>query len=320
MKGLLLCGGNDTKLASMKITLPKQMLPIGNIPLTEYTIKSMVQAGIRSIGMVVGEDKGAFSSYFKDGRNFNCRIRYIEQPKPIGTANALLCAKDFLDDEDFVMIFGDVYFEDSLCEHIQLFKRDKLDGLVLSKKVDNPWRYGVISVKDQKVIKIVEKPAVTASDLAATGIYIFRHPILKAAARIKPSPEDGSYSLSNAIQYLIEKEYRLSYSEISGEWCHVDTGKGLIECNKLVNLREESKSCIAPDSQIVDSTLEDGSSIGSRCSIKDSFIKDSVIMDDCIINGIELYESIVCKGCDITGSGRVSGVFAENTRILISPI
>ena len=318
MKGLLLCGGNDSGLASMKLTLPRQMLPISNIPLAEYAVKSMVNAGIRSIGIVVGEDRVAFSSHFKEGRSFNCRIRYIEQPKPIGTANAILCARDFLNDEDFVLVYGDIYFEGSLSEYIQLFKKERLDALILGKKVENPWQYGVISVTGKKVTRMVEKPAVTVSDLAAIGVYIFRHPILKASSRIKPSHEDGSYGISDAIQYLIDREYRLSYAEITEDWCHVDNSKSLIECNKLVNLKAEYKNCITEDSQITGTVLGEGISIGSRCFIKDSTIKDSVIMEDCIINGVELCDSLVCRGCHITGCGRISGMFTENTRIAIN--
>jgi glucose-1-phosphate thymidylyltransferase len=318
MKGLLLCGENDSKLLPITSSIPKQMLPVANIPVCEYIVRSMVQAGIRSVGIVVGDNRSIFTSHFKDGRAYNCRIRYIEQPKPLGTANALMCARDFLDDDDFLLVLGDIYFEEDFSEYMQLFKREKLDALVLSKRVDNPWQYGVISIQEKRITKIVEKPAVTISDLAAIGVYIFRHPILKACTRIKPSHEDGCYNIGDAIQYLIDREYRLSYSEITGSWYHVDTSRKLIECNKIVNCKSENKNCIAQDTQITNATVGEGITIGSRCSIKDSSIMDSVIMDDCIINGVELYDSIVCRGCDITGSGRISGVFAENTRIFVN--
>lgn len=317
MKGLLLCGENDSKLLPVTSSTPKQMLPVANIPMCEYIVRSIVQAGIRSIGIVVGDNRNIFSSHFRDGRAYNCRIRYIEQPKPLGSANALLCARDFLDDDDFLLVLGDIYIQEDLSEYIQLFKRERLDALVLSKRVDNPWKYGVISIKENRIIKIVEKPAVTASDLAAIGVYIFRHPILKACTRIKPSHEDGCYNISDAIQYLIDRKYRLSYSEITGSWYHIDSSKELIECNRFVGCQSENKICIAQDTQITNAIMGDGITIGSRCSIKDSLIRDSVIMDDCIVNGVELYDSIVCRGCSITGKGRISGVFAENTRIFV---
>lgn len=318
MKGLLLCGENDSKLLPITSSIPKQMLPVANIPLCDYIVRSMVMAGIRNIGIVVGDNRSVFKSYFKDGRAFNCRIKYIEQPKPLGTANALMCARDFLDDDDFLLVLGDIYFEEELSEYIQLFKRERLDGLVLSKRVENPWKYGVISVKENRITKIVEKPAVTISDLAAIGVYVFRHSILKACSRIKPSHEDGRYNISDAIQYLVDRKYKLSYSEISGSWYHIDTWKKLIECNNTVNCTLENGSCISEDTQLTDASIEEGVSIGSRCSIKNAIIRNSVIMDDCVIDGVELYDSIVCRGCDIAGSGKISGVLGENTRIFIN--
>lgn len=318
MKGLLLCGENNSKLLPITSSIPKQMLPVANIPVCEYIVRSMVLSGIRSIGMVVGDNRSIFSNYFKDGRAYNCRIKYIYQPKPLGTANALMCARDFLDDDDFLLVLGDIYFEEDLSEYIQMFKKEKLDALVLSKRVDNPWQYGVISIKENRIAKIIEKPAVTISDLAAIGVYVFRHPILRACSRIKPSYKDGCYNISDAIQYLIDRKYRLSYSEIKGEWYHIDNSRKLIECNNAVNSKFENGNCISGDAQLTNATIEPGVAIGSRCSIKDSIIRNSVIMDDCVINGIELYDSIVGRGCDITGSGKVSGVFGENTRIFVN--
>ena len=158
MKGLILSGGAGTRLRPITHTSAKQLVPIANKPILFYGIEAMALAGIKEIGIIIGETGKEIRAAVGDGSKFGVEITYIPQDAPLGLAHCVLIARDFLGDDDFVMYLGDNMLEQGLAEFVQEFEADRarhtdtlrLDAdqrppaaQILLAHVPNPAAFGV---------------------------------------------------------------------------------------------------------------------------------------------------------------------------------
>ena len=128
MKGLILSGGAGTRLRPITHTSAKQLVPIANKPILFYGIEAMAAAGIREIGIIVGETRKEIMSAVGDGSQFGVSVTYIPQDAPLGLAHCVLIAHDFLGDDDFVMYLGDNMLEQGLTEFVNEFEGARAKG------------------------------------------------------------------------------------------------------------------------------------------------------------------------------------------------
>ncbi|MEY3111422.1 MAG: hypothetical protein RIT23_553, partial [Actinomycetota bacterium] len=174
MKGLILSGGAGTRLRPITHTSAKQLVPIANKPILFYGIEAMAKAGIREIGIIVGETRKEIMAAVGDGSQFGVAVTYIPQDAPLGLAHCVLIARDFLGDDDFVMYLGDNMLEQGLTEFVNEFEGARKAGgakaptaQILLCHVEDPRQFGVAEVtKDGHVVRLVEKPQNPPSDLA----------------------------------------------------------------------------------------------------------------------------------------------------------
>jgi glucose-1-phosphate thymidylyltransferase len=186
--------------------------------------------------------------------------------------------------------------------------------LALSK-VPDPNRFGVAEIKNNKIVSIEEKPNNPKSNFAVTGIYLYDSTIFEAVNNIKPSAR-GELEISDAHQYLLDKGYHISYSEITGWW--KDTGKpsDLLEANRLVldNI-DDSRDSKITNTQIVGIIINDDSiienahithhtAIGKRCEIINSKVGYSIIMSESKIRNVkdEITNSLLGTDVRIIGN------------------
>jgi glucose-1-phosphate thymidylyltransferase len=178
MKGLILSGGAGTRLRPITHTSAKQLVPIANKPILFYGIEDMVAAGIREIGIVVGETADEIVAAVGDGSRFGAQVTYIPQDAPLGLAHCVLIARDFLGDDDFVMYLGDNMLQQGLTEFVEQFESARnQDGAtapaaqILLAHVEDPTQFGVAAVDAAgEVLHLVEKPKYPPSDLALVGV------------------------------------------------------------------------------------------------------------------------------------------------------
>lgn len=219
MKGLILSGGKGTRLRPLTYTRAKQLLPLANKPVLFYAIEALIAAGIREIGIVVGdthaEIEAAVGSVTCWGPEV--AITYIHQDAPLGLAHAAKIAQPFLGDERFVMFLGDNLIGESLAPLISQFASPgcSYHCSILLAEVPNPQQFGVAEIDpvggatDPKVLRVrrlIEKPAVPPSNLALVGIYCFDASIFRAVHTIQPSAR-GELEITDAIQWLIDHQY-----------------------------------------------------------------------------------------------------------------
>ncbi|MGH9186479.1 MAG: sugar phosphate nucleotidyltransferase, partial [Acidimicrobiales bacterium] len=191
MKGLILSGGAGTRLRPITHTSAKQLVPVANKPILFYGIEDMAAAGIKDIGIIVGETAAEIMEAVGDGSRFGVAVTYIPQEAPLGLAHCVLIARDFLGEDDFVMYLGDNMLQQGLVEFTDRFERERADGpsaQILLCKVPDPHRFGVAEVDARgHVVRLVEKPADPPSDLALVGVYLFTPAIHEAVRAIAPS-------------------------------------------------------------------------------------------------------------------------------------
>src|SRR5690349_20593801 len=225
LKGLILSGGAGTRLRPITHTSAKQLVPVANKPILFYGIEDMVEAGIKEIGIIVGDTADEIKAAVEDGSRWGVEVTYIPQDAPLGLAHCVLIARDFLGDDDFVMYLGDNLLRQGIAEFVDTFEEDRhrtsaptLEGAttapsaqILLARVEDPQRFGVAEIgPDGEVVRLVEKPEEPPSDLALVAVYLFDPSIHEAVASIEPSPR-GELEITDAIQWLIDQGHRVRH-------------------------------------------------------------------------------------------------------------
>lgn len=177
MKGIILAGGNGTRLRPLTNILNKHLLPVYNKPMIEYPIQTLVDLGCDDILIISGgEHIGNYAEYLGDGSRYGVKFTYRVQPEAGGIAQALGCAENYMSNVGlFPVILGDNYFE-------QPMKLDK-PGIIVSE-VAKPERFGVYY---EATNTIVEKPKEAISKLAVTGLYWYDYKVFPMIRRLQPS-------------------------------------------------------------------------------------------------------------------------------------
>jgi len=343
MKGLILSGGAGTRLRPITHTSAKQLVPIANKPILFYGIEAMRKAGIEDIGIIVGDTRKEIRAAVGDGSQFGVRVTYIPQDSPLGLAHCVLIAKDFLGDDDFVMYLGDNMLEQGLDGFVREFESARRAGgsgapaaQILLCHVDDPRQFGVAEVtKDGHVKRLVEKPKNPPSDLALVGVYLFDASIHEAVRSIAPS-QRGELEITDAIQWLIEKNKTVRHEVLQGWW--IDTGKKdpLLECNrlvlealepradgsvdqsseiegrvvimkgaKIVNSRIRGPVIVGSDTIVENSYIGPYTSVGNGCRIVHSELEHSVLLDGCVVNDVhKMSDSLLGRNVEVVRSER----------------
>ena len=331
MKGLILSGGKGMRLRPITHTSAKQLVPVANKPVLFYGIEAMALAGIEEVGIIIAPETGdEIRAAAGDGSRFGVEISYIEQYEPLGLAHASLTAEAYLDGQPFVMYLGDNLLQGGITELVASFRASGPDALILLTPVDDPQNYGVAELDGDRVVRLVEKPAQPATDLALVGVYMFTAGIHDAARAIEPSAR-GELEITDAIQYLVDAGRRVEPHVVRGWW--KDTGRleDMLEANRLVLDRIEPRvegelvqsQCdgrvvVEPGARLERTTVRGPAIIGAGAQITDAYIGPyTSIGEGCVISDAEVEHSILLEGSQVTNlEGRMeSSLLGRNVKI-----
>jgi glucose-1-phosphate thymidylyltransferase len=336
MKGLILSGGKGTRLRPLTYTSAKQLVPVANKPVLFYGIESLAAAGIRDIGVVVGDTHAEIRSALGDGSAWNVRVTYIEQDAPRGLAHAVLISEAFIGREPFVMYLGDNLLNKGITAFVDEFVREKPAAQILLARVPDPQMFGVAELAGGKVVRLVEKPKEPKSDLALVGVYMFSPAVFDSVKTIRPSFRN-ELEITDAIQDLIDRGLEVRPHIVDGWW--KDTGKleDMLEANRLIletlerriegtvdaESRVEGKVVIEPGAVVENSVIRGPVIIGARSRIVHAYVGPfTSVMNDAEIEDSEIEHSIVLEGSRISNlANRIEdSLIGKNVRIYRLPV
>ncbi len=190
MKGIILAGGLATRLRPLTLVTNKHLLPIYNKPMIYYPLEAMKKAGIEEVLLTTSpHHSGDFANLLGGGEEFGLKLLYGVQKNPTGgIADAIILAEEFAKNEKILIILGDNIFNFDLKRVVEKFKEREKGAIVFGIEKDTDSRqYGVIEIKDGKVISIEEKPENPKSTIAQTGVYMYDQRAFEFIKRLKPS-------------------------------------------------------------------------------------------------------------------------------------
>ncbi len=275
MKGLILSGGKGTRLLPLTYRRAKQLIPVANEPVLFRVIRAIRDAGIRDIGIVVGDTAPEIIEAVNGGERWGVNITYIHQTAPAGLAHAVKESLDFIGDDRFVMFLGDNVIQGGISPLIRQFADSQWNSQIVLKAVEDPRQFGVAELHDDgSIMRLVEKPKNPPSNLALVGIYMFDHHIREAVHAIKPSFRN-ELEITDAIQWLIQQGLAVHPYVHQGWW--IDTGKMADMLTANDHVLEELKPR-------VDGAVDSASKLDPRVTIeKGAVVENSVIRGPTII-------------------------------------
>lgn len=320
MKGLILSGGKGTRLYPLTYTSAKQLIPIANKPVLFRVIEAIRDAGITDIGIVVGDTAEEIERAVGRGGQWGVKITYIRQEAPLGLAHAVKISQDFLQEDRFVMFLGDNVIQGGISPLIAQFGNSEYNSQIVLTRVDQPEQYGVAELDQEqnRIIKLVEKPKNPPSDLALVGIYMFDQHIFEAVNSISPSWR-GELEITDAIQWLTEKNYSV-YPYIHRGWW-IDTGRpgDMLEANSLVleeltptiqgyidrDSEVDSRVTLEQGAEVINSVVRGPAIIGKDTRLVNAYVGPfTSIYHHCLIENAEISRSIVLEHSELRNVNR----------------
>ena len=235
MKGVVLAGGLGTRLRPLTSITNKHLLPVYNKPMVYYPIEMLVEAGIIDIMIVVGgSSAGDFLRLIGNGEDFGLsRMQYGYQKGEGGIAEALGLAREFVDDEQVVVVLGDNILQYGIKKGVEAFKKQRAGGRIFLKQVEHPWEYGIAEVEGSKIKRIIEKPSDPPSNLAVIGVYMYPPDVFDIVATLEPSAR-GELEITDVNNAYVESG-EMEYEIVEGWW--LDAGENheaLLKANLTV--------------------------------------------------------------------------------------
>jgi glucose-1-phosphate thymidylyltransferase len=354
MKALVLSGGSGTRLRPITHTSAKQLVPVANKPVLFYGLEAIAAAGISDVGIVVGDTAPAIEAAVGDGSRFGISATYIRQQAPLGLAHAVLVARDYLGDDDFVMYLGDNFIVGGITDLVEEFAATRPAARIMLARVSDPRSFGVAELDAEgRVTRLEEKPPEPKSDLALVGVYLFTSAVHEAVAALTPSWR-GELEITEAIQWLLDNGRMVNSTTITGYWKDTGNVTDMLEVNRLVLEGLEARldghveagceiigrvvveagahvaasrivgpAIIGADSKITGAYVGPYTAIGEGCSIDDCEIEYSIVLSRASIRGVRRIEaSLIGHDAEVTPAPRVPRahrlVLGDHSKVQIS--
>ncbi len=238
-KGILLAGGNGSRLAPLTVPASKQLLPVFDKPMIYYPLCTLMELGVRDILIVATpQDLERFRTLLGDGSKLGVRFSFVAQQQPRGIAEALVIGRDFLGDHPSVLILGDNLFYGLDHQALAGTRTDR--ALVVGYQVANPASYGVLEFDDRsRPAGIVEKPSNPPSSFAVPGLYLYPPRAWEEASRLLPSPR-GELEITDLNNRYFSRQLmdvQLVLSEAA--WLDMGTADSLLEAGQFIRTLQQ---------------------------------------------------------------------------------
>jgi len=244
-KGIILAGGNGTRLYPLTLAISKQLLPVYDKPMIFYPLSILMLAGIQEILIIsTPHDLPNFKKLLGDGKKLGLKLSYAEQPTPDGLAQAFIIGEKFIGRSNVAMILGDnIFYGNGLVKILKEAVKNKSRATIFGYYVNDPERFGVVGFdKSGKVTSIEEKPKNPKSNYAVTGLYFYDNRVINFAKKIKPSHR-GELEITD-VNELYLKAGHLDVKLLGRGFAWLDTGTivSLMNANDFIRIVEERQN------------------------------------------------------------------------------
>lgn len=234
VRGVVLAGGNGTRLGRLTAVTNKHLLPVAYQPMIYYPLEKLAGAGIVEVMIVSGtEHMGDFLALLGSGKEHKLNLTYRVQDRAGGIAEALGLAAHFCRDSLSVVLLGDNIFYDSLDSLVTEARKQPDCAWIVLKEVSDPSHFGVAEFDNNRLCRIVEKPQVIKSNLAVTGIYVYPPDVYDVIKTLTPS-QRGELEITDVNNFYLYAG-RLKYIKLAGFWTDAGTVPSLARATQLVN-------------------------------------------------------------------------------------
>ena len=243
-KGIILAGGEGTRLYPMTTAVSKQLLPVYDKPMVYFPLSTLMLAGIQDVLVITTpQDRPLFENLLADGSQFGIRIRYAVQPRPEGLAQAFLIGEEFIDGDGCALVLGDNLFyghEHELTRHLSTAVGRDSGATIFAYRVRDPERYGVVSFDDDgRAVALEEKPRKPASNYAVTGLYFYDGRVVELTRGLRPSAR-GELEITDLNRRYLE--LGALYVETLGRgyaWLDTGTKESMLQAATFIEAVEQ---------------------------------------------------------------------------------
>jgi mannose-1-phosphate guanylyltransferase len=323
MQALILAGGEGTRLRPLTTTIPKPVVPLVDRPFIAFMLEWLRRHDVDDVVMSCGFLASGVRNVLGDGSAYGMRIRYVEEPRPMGTGGALKFAESLLDDR-FLMLNGDVLTDFDISAQIEQHERTGAVATLALTPVEDPSNYGLVRLaEDSQVSEFVEKPSPDQIDTRniSAGCYVLEHSVLEMLEPDRPASIERDVFPRLVGQGL--------YGHVAdGYWLDIGTPErylegtfDILEGAVYTEVQERVGEHylyvavdVANDGRVVPPALvEHGSQIASDARVGARVVLESgvmvgegtVIESSVVLQGAEIGANCVLRGCIVGGGVRI---------------
>ena len=236
-KGIILAGGTGSRLSPLTKIINKQLLPLYDKPLIFYPLSILMLSGIRDILIITNPNEDInFKKILGCGSNFGVKIQYLTQNKPNGLPEAFIIGEKFINKKNVALILGDNFFYgQGFTKRLKQKTKAKSGSTIFTYQVNNPEDYGIVEMKNEKILNIREKPKNSKSNLAITGLYFFDHNVVNISKKLKPSKRNELEIVDLLKEYLKRKKLKIEYMGRGSAWLDTGNAESLFETSQFIS-------------------------------------------------------------------------------------
>lgn len=241
MKGIILAGGQGTRLFPLTLAMSKQLMPIYDKPMIYYPLSTLMLAGIREILIIsTPRDLPMFEALLGDGSQIGIELKYKVQEKPNGLAQAFVLGKEFIGNDTVCLILGDNIFYGHKLPDLLRASTEPDGGIVFAYPVADPERYGVVEFdQNLNAVSIEEKPLHPKSNYAVPGIYFYDNSVVTVAENLQPSAR-GEYEITDVNrEYLKRNKLKVGVLGRGVAWLDTGTHESLMQASQFIQVIEQ---------------------------------------------------------------------------------
>ncbi len=312
MKAIIPVGGLGARLRPHTLTRPKALLHVAGRPILAHILDELIAAGIAEVILVVGHLGEQIQAWVQ--RHYDIPAAFVTQQEPLGNGHAVYVAREYLDGDPVLILFGDTIIRAHLPD---LLARPESSAGV--KEVPDPRRFGVAEIDaDGYVTRLVEKPEHPSSNLAVVGCYLIRNSTLLAQSLVRLVEQDrrahGEYWLVDALQLMIDAGERMRTFPIT-HWYDCGTPEALLRANRDLLTLEEPPAPVLPEAVLIPpvaisrearvsrSVIGPFVSVGAGAQISGAVLRDCIVHPNAVIADAVVVGAVVGEEAEVIGTG-----------------